>query len=83
MNEVNILEHNQVPEHIVLTPEEEEEFLQKYEITRNNLPLIKVSDPVIKKLEEQLDTPLKGRIIKIIRTNSPAGDGVYYRYVIE
>ncbi len=83
MNEVNILENNLVPEHIVLSPEEEEAFLQKYEITRNNLPLIKASDPVIKRLEEQLNTPLKGRIIKIIRSNSPAGDGIYYRYVIE
>ncbi len=83
MNEVNILENNLVPEHIVLSPEEEEAFLQKYEITRNNLPLIKTSDPVIKKLEEQLNTPLKGMIIKIIRSNSPAGDGIYYRYVIE
>jgi DNA-directed RNA polymerase subunit H len=83
MNEVNILEHDLVPEHIVLDTDEEEAFLKKYNITRNNLPLIKASDPVIKRLEEQLNTPLKGRIIKIIRRNSPAGDGIYYRYVIE
>lgn len=80
---INILKHNLVPEHVVLTPEEEEAFLVQYKINRYNLPLIKTSDPVIKMLEEEQNISLKGRIIKIIRTDSPAGEGIYYRYVIE
>ncbi|MHC1598947.1 MAG: DNA-directed RNA polymerase subunit RpoH/Rpb5 C-terminal domain-containing protein [Candidatus Methanofastidiosia archaeon] len=83
MNKVNILEHKLVSKHIILSIEEEESFLKKYNISRNNLPLIKTSDPVIKALEEQENISLKGRIIKIIRPNSPAGEGIYYRYVVE
>jgi DNA-directed RNA polymerase subunit H len=91
MSKVDIVEHELVPQHIVLSPEEEEAVLKKYNIDRNNLPLIKSTDPIIKALEEQLAeeseneemVSLKGRIIKIIRNNSPAGEGVYYRYVIE
>jgi len=80
---IDITENELVPEHIVLSPEEEEAFLAKYEITKNNLPLIKSSDPIIVLLEERENISLKGKIIKIIRSNSPAGEGVYYRYVIE
>jgi len=83
MDKVNILEHKLVSKHIILSIEEEESFLKKYNISRNNLPLIKTSDPVIKALEEQENISLKGRIIKIIRPNSPAGEGIYYRYVVE
>ncbi len=83
MDKVNILEHKLVSKHIILSIEEEESFLKKYNISRNNLPLIKTSDPVIKALEEQENILLKGRIIKIIRPNSPAGEGIYYRYVVE
>ncbi|MHC1604386.1 MAG: DNA-directed RNA polymerase subunit RpoH/Rpb5 C-terminal domain-containing protein [Candidatus Methanofastidiosia archaeon] len=83
MSKINIMEHEIVPEHILLTPEEEEIFLKKYKITRNNLPLILSSDPIIMALAEKEKMSLKGRIIKIIRKNSPIGEGVYYRYVIE
>jgi len=38
MNEVNILEHDLVPEHIVLDTDEEEAFLKKYNITRDASP---------------------------------------------
>lgn len=83
MDKVNILEHKLVSKHIILSIEEEESFLKKYNISRSNLPLIKTSDPVIKALEEQENISLKGRIIKIIRPKSPAGEGIYYRYVVE
>ncbi|HOP08782.1 MAG TPA: DNA-directed RNA polymerase subunit RpoH/Rpb5 C-terminal domain-containing protein [Candidatus Methanofastidiosa archaeon] len=83
MSKIDITENDLVPEHIPLSEEEEEEFLVKYGITRNNLPLIKSSDPIIKALEERDNVSLKGKIIKIIRHNSPAGEGIYYRYVID
>lgn len=82
-NKIDITENELVPEHIVLSPEEEEAFLAKYDITKNNLPLIKSSDPIIVLIEERENISLKGKIIKIIRSNSPAGEGVYYRYVID
>ena len=83
MSKIDITKHELVPQHIVLSPEEEISFLEKYNITRNNLPLIKSSDPIIKAIEESDNISLKGKIIKIIRYNSPAGEGVYYRYVID
>ena len=83
MGEVDITEHVLVPKHIVLNEGEEVTFLNSYNIGKDNLPLIKTSDPIIKTLEEQMGESLKGKILKIIRHNSPAGEGVYYRYVID
>ncbi len=43
---VNITEHELVPEHVVMTPEEKRELLIKYRLKENQLMRIQAGDPV-------------------------------------
>lgn len=43
---VNITEHELVPEHVVMTPEEKRELLVKYKLKENQLMRIQAVDPV-------------------------------------
>ncbi|KZC11816.1 DNA-directed RNA polymerases I, II, and III subunit RPABC1 [Dufourea novaeangliae] len=43
---INITEHELVPEHIVLTPDEKEELLTRYKLKENQLMRIQAGDPV-------------------------------------
>jgi DNA-directed RNA polymerase subunit H len=72
-----ILEHELVPEHEVLSPEEAEEILEKYGISRYQLPLITIDDPIVKLLKAK-----PGDIIRIKRKSPTAGIAVVYRVVV-
>jgi DNA-directed RNA polymerase subunit H (RpoH/RPB5) len=74
---INILDNEFVPEHTILTEEETNELLQKFNITYDKLPLILETDPVVKIIGAKY-----GNVIKIVRSDSPAGKSVFYRYVI-
>ncbi len=43
---VNLTEHELVPEHVVMTPEEKRELLAKYKLRENQLMRIQAGDPV-------------------------------------
>jgi len=43
---VNLTEHELVPEHVVMTPEEKKELLAKYKLRENQLMRIQARDPV-------------------------------------
>ena len=73
----SILEHELVPKHRILSPEEAEEVLRKYCVTRQQLPKILASDPVVKEIGAK-----PGDIIEIIRDSETAGKTVYYRVVV-
>ncbi len=74
---INILDNEFVPKHTILTEEESNELLDKYNITYDKLPLILDTDPVVKIIGAK-----PGNVIKITRDQSPAGKSVFYRYVI-
>ncbi len=74
----NVLEHDLVPDHILLNEEETQELLTKYKITKGQLPKIKTSDVVVKQIEAQ-----PGDVLKIIRKSLTAGQAISYRLVIE
>mgnify|MGYP000193084433 CR=1 FL=1 len=76
--EINILEHELVPQHIILSEEEKEKLLKELNVKLSDLPRIKISDPAIKHLN-----PKPGDIVKIIRKSPTAGEYVYYRVVVE
>ncbi|HNU62631.1 MAG TPA: DNA-directed RNA polymerase subunit H [Methanofastidiosum sp.] len=74
---INILDNEFVPEHTILTEEESNEVLQRFNVTHDKLPLILDTDPVVKIIGAK-----SGDVIKIVRADSPAGKSVFYRYVI-
>ena len=74
----NILEHELVPEHMILSKEEAKEVLDKYNAKIEQLPKILSTDPVIKAIGAK-----KGDIIKIIRKSKTAKKAIAYRVVVE
>ncbi|BFI73463.1 DNA-directed RNA polymerase subunit H (EC 2.7.7.6) [Nanoarchaeota archaeon] len=78
ISEIDITKHYLVPKHELLSEEEKQELLKKYNIRLSDLPRIKISDPAIKNLGAK-----PGDIVKIIRNSPTAGESVYYRVVVE
>ncbi len=78
MTKLNVLKHEMVPEHIVLSEEEKKEVLEKYNISIKQLPKILAKDPVVKAIGAK-----PGDVIKIVRKSPVAGKSVYYRLVVK
>lgn len=76
---INILKHELVSEHIILSPEEKEEIIKKYGIKKpSQFPRILKSDPIVKEIGAK-----PGDLIKIIRKSTTAKESIYYRIIIE
>ncbi|MEW5936306.1 MAG: DNA-directed RNA polymerase subunit H [Candidatus Thermoplasmatota archaeon] len=83
MGEFNVLEHELVPSHSLLSEKEAQAVLKKYGITREQLPKIRLGDPCIRTLEEALRKDIEeGRIVKIVRRSDVAGVCEAYRLVV-
>ncbi len=81
-NSFNVLEHELVPEHHLLSEEEAEAVLSKKGISRDQLPKIRKSDPGIKVLESAHGHPIEeGSVVKIVRKSETAQEFVAYRLV--
>ena len=72
----NITHHVFVPKHIILTPDEEREVLEKYNTTKGKLPKLSKTDPIAKYYGM-----LPDQICKIIRKSPEVGEYIYYRLV--
>jgi DNA-directed RNA polymerase subunit H (RpoH/RPB5) len=72
----NITHHEFVPQHIILTPEEEKEVLDKYYTTKGKLPKMSKNDPVAKYYGMKSE-----QVCKIIRKSPEVGTYIYYRLV--
>ncbi len=73
-----ILNHEYVPKHEILSEKEAEKLLKKYKLnSKNKLPKILLSDPVVKAIGAK-----KGDILRITRKSYTAGTAVYYRVVV-
>ena len=72
----NITHHELVPQHILLTLDEEKELLEKYNTTKGKLPKILKTDPIAKYYGAKTD-----QIFKIIRKSPSVGEAFYYRLV--
>ena len=73
-----ILEHEWVPKHRIMKPEEVEELLKKFGIKKWQLPKMLDDDPVAMLLGAR-----PGDVIEITRKSPTAGETKYYRVVIK
>ncbi len=81
----NILEHDLVPEHILLSDEEAKEVLDKLKLSKDQLPKIRKNDAALRALErtETVAHPIEpGSIIKVVRKSETAEEFVAYRVVV-
>ena len=77
----NVMEHQLVPEHRLLSGKEAEEVISRLQIDREQLPKIKITDPVIKILGQTKDVK-EGMIVEITRTSETAGRAKAYRLIV-
>lgn len=78
MTKFSLLDHESVPKHEIMSEGELKSVLSKFSIEKEQLPKIKVQDPVSKEIGAAL-----GDVVKITRKSQTAGDADYYRLVIE
>jgi len=73
-----VKDHEMVPEHVLLTPEEGMKVLGEFGITAPQLPKIHISDPAAKEIGAKV-----GDIIKVVRKSTTAKQSIFYRLVID
>ena len=74
----DIIKHDLVPEHTILSKNECKQLFQKYNIQSDQLPKIFDSDPVTISIGAK-----PGQILKIVRKSPTAKYAVGYRLVVE
>lgn len=77
-NQFDILKHELVPHHEILSDEEKKQLFEKYNLTPDQLPKILDSDPVSVSIGAK-----PGQIVKIIRKSHTAKEAVAYRFVVK
>ncbi len=78
MTKFSLLDHESVPKHEIIAEGELKSVLSKFLIDKEQLPKIKVQDPVSKEIGAVV-----GDVVKITRKSQTAGEADYYRLVIE
>ena len=78
MVEFDVLSHQLVPKHEILSVKDSEEALKKIGITKEQLPKILITDPAVKRIAANV-----GDIILITRKSPTAGVSVFYRMVVD
>ena len=74
----NVLNHVNVPLHVILPEDEVKDLLKRYNIVREQLPKIRNNDPACRVIDAK-----PGQVVKVTRRSPTAGVAVAYRLVIE
>ncbi len=71
-------QHHLVPRHYICSDEETEEVLERWNVKKEQLPRILITDPAVKALKAPV-----GSLIKVERPSQTAGLHYAYRLVVE
>lgn len=74
---INIVDHQDVPKHIVLNEKEKKELLEKYQLNDKQLPFILRDDAMARYLGL-----LPGEVVKILRSSPTSGTYLTYRICV-
>jgi DNA-directed RNA polymerase subunit H len=74
---LKIDKHVLIAQHAKLSDKDKKDLLLKYQITINELPKIKKTDPAVKHLNLK-----PGDVVKITRDEPTSAETIYYRGVI-
>lgn len=72
-----MVKHILIPKHRKLSDDEAEKLLKKYNISKKQLPRMKLGDPAILEMN-----PERGDIIEIIRDSPTTGKSFFYRVAL-
>ncbi len=75
--EFNPLEHKMVPNHEILNEEDLNKILSEYQVDKEQLPKIRISDPSAVSVKAKV-----GEVVRITRDSQTAGKSYFYRLVI-
>ncbi|MBI2648968.1 MAG: DNA-directed RNA polymerase subunit H [Thaumarchaeota archaeon] len=73
-----INDHHLVPKHELVPGEEASDLLKRYNATPDQFPFILATDAAAKEIGAK-----PGDFVKIVRRSETAGDGIYFRYVVD
>ncbi len=75
--EFNPLEHKIVPGHEILNEDDIKKILSEYDIEKEQMPKIRVSDPAALAIKAKV-----GDVVRVTRESPTAGKAIFYRLVI-
>ena len=78
MEEIQLIKHFLVPEHVKLSDNEKKELLNKYNISLRQLPMIMIKDPALKNIDVKV-----GDVLAIKRSLKNPKESDFYRVVID
>ncbi|WP_135612913.1 DNA-directed RNA polymerase subunit H [Methanococcoides sp. AM1] len=78
MSKFSLLDHELIPNHEIMDEDELRTVLKHFNVEREQLPKLKVTDPIAQEIDA-----MPGDVVKITRKSQTAGEALYYRYVIE
>jgi len=78
LRKFSLLDHELIPKHEIMAENELKSVLDQYQIEKEQLPKLKLSDPITQEIGASA-----GDVVRIMRNSQTAREALYYRLVIE